>query len=80
VSLRHRLAVDQARACLEAPGSVHDGGEAPGPVLAVARQQADASRVAAHHDSCGSTSETQAAAIDAVATDLKLAPPTSDRR
>jgi hypothetical protein len=48
-SIADRPAVDQARARFEPRGGVDDGGEAPGPVLAVARQQPDAGHVAAHH-------------------------------
>src|SRR5262249_20635106 len=44
-----RLAVDQARARLEPRGGFQDGGEAPGPVLAVPGQEPDAGHVAAHH-------------------------------
>jgi hypothetical protein len=43
------LAVDQERRGLDAVGSINDGREAVGPVMAVAREAADARANPAHH-------------------------------
>ena len=45
----HRLAVDQERCGLDAESSVNDGREAVGPVMASAREAADARAIPAHH-------------------------------
>ena len=45
----HGLAVDQERRCLDAAGSVSDGREAIGPVVAAAREAADPRAVPTHH-------------------------------
>jgi hypothetical protein len=45
----HGLAVDQERRGFEPEGSVDDGREAIGPVMAAAREAADARAIPAHH-------------------------------
>ena len=45
----HRLAVDQERRGLDAERGVNDGREAIGPVMAVAREAANARAIPAHH-------------------------------
>jgi hypothetical protein len=45
----HCFAVDQERRCLDAAGSLNDGREAVGPVMAVAGETADALAISAHH-------------------------------
>ena len=45
----HGLAVEQERLRLEAGGGVNDGGEAVGPVKAVAGEAADARAIPAYH-------------------------------
>jgi hypothetical protein len=44
----HRLAIDQERRCLDAEGSIDDGRETIGPVMAVAGEAADAGAILAH--------------------------------
>ena len=45
----HRLAVDQKRLRLNAECGIDDGRKAAGPVMAVAREAADAQAIPAHH-------------------------------
>ena len=45
----HDLAVDQERRGPDAEGGINDGREAVGPVMAVAREAADARTIPAHH-------------------------------
>jgi hypothetical protein len=45
----HRLAVDQERRCLDAERGGNDGRETIGPIMAVAREAADARAIPANH-------------------------------